>query len=99
MKPLRSPIVLAILTNVMAAYLAFAYRTLRWTREGQDIAEDVWSECVLSGSGAILALWHSRVPVGPTTWPQGPVSSKWSSRSLTAMSIRFMGGVPMKPAT
>jgi lysophospholipid acyltransferase (LPLAT)-like uncharacterized protein len=72
LKPLRSPIVLAILTNIMAAYLAFTYRTLRWTREGQDIAEDVWSECVLSGSGAILALWHSRVPVGPTTWPQGP---------------------------
>ena len=72
MRPLRSPLVMALATRLMAGYLGLVYRTLRWTREGEEIAEHVWSDSVLSGSGAILALWHSRVPVGPTAWPQSP---------------------------
>jgi len=71
MKPLRSPLVMRILVRLMSGYLALTYRTLRWTREGQDLAQGVWAQSLASGEGAILALWHSRVPVGPATWPQG----------------------------
>ncbi len=71
MKPLRSPWVMSLLVNLMSGYLALTYRTLRWTREGQEIANDVQAKALAGRSGVILALWHSRVPVGPATWPQG----------------------------
>lgn len=72
MRPLRSPLVMALMTRLMSGYLALTYRTLRWTREGQAIARDVQAQALADQSGVILALWHSRVPVGPATWPQGP---------------------------
>jgi len=72
MKPLRSPLIMRLLVRLMSGYLALTYRTLRWTREGQDLAQGVWAQSLATGEGAILALWHSRVPVGPATWPQGP---------------------------
>lgn len=84
MRPLRWPLVMGLLTNLMAGYLALTYRTLRWTREGQEIAESVWAESLRARSGVILALWHSRVPVGPTTWPQG--SDKPEIRVLVSQS-------------
>jgi lysophospholipid acyltransferase (LPLAT)-like uncharacterized protein len=61
---------MSLMTNLMSGYLALTYRTLRWTREGQEIAEGVWAES-LEGVRRDPGLWHSRVPVGPTTWPQG----------------------------
>lgn len=72
MKPLRSPWVMVLTTNLMAGYLRLVYATLRWTREGQEHAQGVWARALADKTGAILALWHSRVPVGPTCWPQGP---------------------------
>lgn len=72
MRPLRSPLVMTLLVNLMSGYLALTYRTLRWTREGQAIADEVQAQALAQRSGVILALWHSRVPVGPATWPQGP---------------------------
>lgn len=63
---------MGLLTRLLAGYLAVTYKTLRWTREGQEIANHVQADALAKGSGAILALWHSRVPVGPATWPQGP---------------------------
>ncbi|WP_419319002.1 lysophospholipid acyltransferase family protein [Caulobacter sp. ErkDOM-E] len=71
MRPLRSPWVMSLLVNLMSGYLALTYLTLRWTREGQQIATDVQARALAGRSGVILALWHSRVPVGPATWPQG----------------------------
>lgn len=72
MRPLRSPWVMVLMTNLMVGYLRLVYATLRWTREGQEHAQAVWAQSLRDKTGAILALWHSRVPVGPTTWPQGP---------------------------
>lgn len=72
MRPLRSPWVMRVMTRLFSGYIALTYKTLRWTREGQAIADGVQAEALASGGGAILALWHSRVPVGPATWPQGP---------------------------
>ncbi|KRA65560.1 hypothetical protein ASD89_18580 [Caulobacter sp. Root656] len=72
MRPLRWPWVMILLTNLMAGYLRLVYATLRWTREGQEHAQAVWAESLRLKRGAILAFWHSRVPVAPPTWPQGP---------------------------
>ena len=63
---------MSLLTNLLTGYLALTYRTLRWTREGQELAQGVWTQSMASGSGAILAMWHSRVAVGAPSWPQGP---------------------------
>ncbi len=63
---------MAVTTHLLAGYLRLVYATLRWTREGQENAQAVWARALRERSGAILAFWHSRVPVGPTTWPQGP---------------------------
>jgi lysophospholipid acyltransferase (LPLAT)-like uncharacterized protein len=84
LRPLRSPWVLTLSTNLMVGYLRLVYATLRWTREGQEHAQAVWARSLRDKSGAILALWHSRVPVGPTTWPQG--SDKPEIRVLVSQS-------------
>jgi lysophospholipid acyltransferase (LPLAT)-like uncharacterized protein len=76
--------VLTLSTNLMVGYLRLVYATLRWTREGQEHAQAVWARSLRDKSGAILALWHSRVPVGPTTWPQG--SDKPEIRVLVSQS-------------
>lgn len=72
MRPLRSRWIMVATTNLMVGYLRLVYATLRWTHEDRSRAETVWADSLASGGGAILALWHSRVPVGPTAWPQGP---------------------------
>ena len=72
MRPLRSRWIMAVLTHLMAGYLRLTYATLRWTHENRPLAEKVWADSLASNTGAILALWHSRVPVGPTAWPQSP---------------------------
>jgi lysophospholipid acyltransferase (LPLAT)-like uncharacterized protein len=72
LRPLRSPWVMGVTTSLLAAYLRLTYATLRWTREGQTVAEQAWAESLKDGGGAILCFWHSRVPVAPTSWPQGP---------------------------
>ncbi|MBC7667281.1 MAG: DUF374 domain-containing protein [Gemmatimonadaceae bacterium] len=72
MRPLRSRWVMTAMTNLMVGYLRLTYATLRWTHENRPLAEKVWADSLASNTGAILALWHSRVPVGPTAWPQGP---------------------------
>ncbi|WP_421736347.1 lysophospholipid acyltransferase family protein [Caulobacter sp.] len=84
MKRLRTPFVMGLMTRLFAGYIAFTYRTLRWTREGQDIAQQVQADALAKGGGVILALWHSRVPVGPATWPQG--SDKPEIRVLVSQS-------------
>lgn len=93
MKRLRTPFVMGLMTRLFAGYIAFTYRTLRWTREGQDIAQTVQADALAKGGGVILALWHSRVPVGPATWPQGP--DKPEIRVLVSQSRdgEFIAGV------
>lgn len=75
---------MSVMTSLLAGYLRLAYATLRWTREGQDIAERVWADSLKDGRGAILCFWHSRVPVAPASWPQGP--DKPEIRALISQS-------------
>ncbi len=73
----RSPGVQGFLALVFAGWMRLCFATLRWTREGQDQADGVWAawragEAPFAGKGAILCLWHGRIPLSGMSWPQGP---------------------------
>lgn len=51
-------------TGIAAAYLAFCFRTTRWTRVNHEAAQGVWA----SETGAIFAFWHSRGPIAAAAW-------------------------------
>lgn len=63
-KVVRAPWVQRTLAALFSSYLRFTYSTLRWTREGHDKAQGVWAD----GGGAILCLWHARIPLSACTW-------------------------------
>ena len=65
MRPLKSPLGLRGVAALFAGYARATLATLRWTREGQDIAKRHWTK----GGGVILCLWHHNIPLGPATWP------------------------------
>ncbi|MDP1738534.1 MAG: lysophospholipid acyltransferase family protein [Caulobacter sp.] len=64
----RSPFVQHSLAAIFATWLKVCFSTLRWTREGQEMAEGVWA----GKTGAILCFWHARIPLSPQCWPQAP---------------------------
>ena len=70
MRPLRNPVVVAVLSAIFAAYLRFVFATLRWTREGQEHADAVAAE--RGEKGVIICFWHARIPLSPAAWKQGP---------------------------
>ena len=45
--------------------MKFCFATIRWTYEGREHAEQVWS----NGGGVICAFWHSRIGLSPACWP------------------------------
>jgi hypothetical protein len=63
----RSAPVQAAAAFVLAAYLGFALATIRWRRQGLEIAEAVWAE----DGPAILCFWHSRISLSPASWSIG----------------------------
>ena len=65
MRPLRNPVIQTILSSVLAAWMKFCFATIRWTYEGREHAEQVWSD----GGGVICAFWHSRIGLSPACWP------------------------------
>jgi len=64
----RSAAVQRFLATLFAAWLRLCYATFRWTRVGQEKAEQVWA----MDSGAVLCFWHAQVPLAPPSWPQSP---------------------------
>ena len=60
----RSRPVQHALASIFAGYLRFVYATIRWTYEGREQAEQVWSE----PGGVMLCFWHARIPLSPCTW-------------------------------
>jgi lysophospholipid acyltransferase (LPLAT)-like uncharacterized protein len=52
------------LATLFSGYLKFVYSTLRWTREGHQIAQSQWAQ----GGGVILCFWHARIPLSPCSW-------------------------------
>jgi lysophospholipid acyltransferase (LPLAT)-like uncharacterized protein len=61
----RARRVQAALALLFAAYLRFALSTMRWSEEGREAAEAVWS----SGGGVLVLFWHGRIALSPACWP------------------------------
>lgn len=76
---LRSAPVQAAAAFILAAYLRLALVSIRWRRQGLEIAEDVWVE----DGPAILCFWHSRISLSPASWsiPKGQEIRALISRS------------------
>ena len=64
MRPLRNPIIQSTLSWVLAAWMKICFATIRWTVEGREHAEKVWSD----GGGVICVFWHSRIGLAPASW-------------------------------
>lgn len=64
MRPLRNPVVQAVLSHVLAAWMRFCVATSRWTYEGREHVEQVWDD----GGGVICTFWHSRIALCPACW-------------------------------
>jgi len=65
MRPLRNPVIQAVLAWLLAAWMRFCFATIRWTHENEGVAEQVWAE----GGGVLCAFWHSRIGLSPACWP------------------------------
>jgi lysophospholipid acyltransferase (LPLAT)-like uncharacterized protein len=61
----RNFLVQRLLSACFSDYLRIVFWTMRWRREGQEIAEAVWRA---RETGAILCLWHEAIPISPPTW-------------------------------
>ena len=68
---LRQPWVISLLAGMITGYLRFTYWTFRWTIEGGAMADAVKAN---PDAGASMCVWHSGIPMSPTTWD--PKSSK-----------------------
>ena len=65
MRPLRNPVIQAVLAWTLAHWMRFCFATIRWTRQNEAVAEKVWAE----GGGVLCAFWHSRIGLSPACWP------------------------------
>jgi lysophospholipid acyltransferase (LPLAT)-like uncharacterized protein len=77
----RSSVVQSALASLFSVYMRLVFSTLRWTREGQEKAEEVWA----TDGGAILCFWHARIPLSPNAWPKGGLK-KQPMRALISLS-------------
>ncbi|MFN5481921.1 MAG: DUF374 domain-containing protein, partial [Brevundimonas sp.] len=65
MRPLRNPVIQMVLSHLLAVWMQFCFRTLRWTHEHRALAEAGWAQ----GGGALCAFWHGRLALAPACWP------------------------------
>lgn len=66
MRPLRNPVIQAVLSWILAQWMRFCFATIRWTHHNRVVAEQVWD----GGGGVACAFWHSRIALAPACWPQ-----------------------------
>ena len=65
MRPLRNPVVQAVLAGLLAQWMRFCFATIRWTHRNEGVAERIWAD----GGGVACAFWHSRIALAPAGWP------------------------------
>jgi len=65
MRPLRNPVIQAVLAWLLAGWMRFCFATIRWTHQNRGVAEAVWD----AGGGVLCAFWHSRIGLSPACWP------------------------------
>ena len=80
MRPLRNPAVQSVLAWALAAWMRFCFATIRWTRENEAVAEEVWAK----GGGVLCLFWHSRIGLSPSCWPLGRAQPAKALISLSA---------------
>jgi len=60
---LRRPVVQLVLASLLSRYLRFALNTTQWTLYGGEHLAPL-----LSGTPAVVAFWHERLPLMPALW-------------------------------
>ena len=69
-----------MLSRLLAGYLRFALRTIRWRWEGRERAEAVWD----AGGGVIVCFQHGRIALSPACWPLDRAQEPRALISLSA---------------
>lgn len=80
MRPLRNPVIQAVLAWTLAQWMRFCFATIRWTYENQQVAENVWKQ----GGGVLAVFWHSRIGLSPACWPLDRATPAKALISLSA---------------
>lgn len=65
MRPLRNPVIQAVLAWLLSEWMRFCFATIRWTQVNPEVAEKIWAD----GGGVVCAFWHSRIALSPACWP------------------------------
>lgn len=79
MRPLRNPVIQAVLAWLLAAWMRFCFATIRWTHRNEGVAEAVWKQ----GGGVLCVFWHSRIGLSPSCWP---LDRAQSAKALISLS-------------
>ncbi len=79
MRPLRNPVIQAVLAWLLAAWMRFCFATIRWTHQNEGVAEAVWKQ----GGGVLCVFWHSRIGLSPSCWP---LDRAQSAKALISLS-------------
>lgn len=66
MRPLRSPLVQAVLAWVFATWVRLCLATIRWSSENLAAPDEIRK----AGGGVIVAFWHGRLSLAPAAWAQ-----------------------------
>lgn len=94
-KLIRHPATQSALAWLLGTYLAFCYRTARWSMLGHDNAAQFASQ----GRPVIIAFWHERLPMMPMLWTAVhrifPEAKDWQPHVLVSRHRdgRFIGDV------
>lgn len=64
-RPLRNPAVQRATAWLLAGYLRFTLRSIRWRWLDRSVAETVWEH----GGGVLVCFWHGRIALSPACWP------------------------------
>lgn len=92
---IRHPVTQAVLAGLIGRYLAFCYRTTRWSL----IGEENMRPYAESASPVICAFWHERLPMMPMLWIKVakifPQTAHWQPHVLVSRHRdgRFIGKV------
>ena len=79
MRPLRNPVIQAVLAWTLAQWMRFCFATIRWTHRNEGLAEKVWD----TGGGVLCTFWHSRIGLSPACWP---LDRAQSAKALISLS-------------
>jgi lysophospholipid acyltransferase (LPLAT)-like uncharacterized protein len=92
---IRHPVTQALLAGLIGRYLAFCYRTTRWSLIGEENIRP-YAE---SASPVIAAFWHERLPIMPMLWTTVakifPQTAHWQLHVLVSRHRdgRFIGEI------